>query len=279
MEWIAHDEVDPAELPAWAQGEGERLDGDPYQVRVRPEGLVLLRGRTATALRWGEILVPIRLDDPRRLLLAASRRPPRLPWLELAGHDVAAIERAVRLGLEADHGGYRGTRPQREALSPDQVLTAVLEHQAIPGGVEIPASVGGSIRNTLVGAAAGAGIAGYGGLLFGPAGIAIGAAAGAAVVAGLVAGREILRRRRAGRVLVLTPDCFVGGLDGRSVQAIPWFRVGRFCEGIEDRGGAALEVWTRDQILASRVSARYFGQPLDVIVAVAEAYRQRATRA
>src|SRR5512143_1103842 len=128
MEWIEHDEVPRSALPEWAKAEGRTLNGAPYRVRALPEGLVLERGKRASALRWVDILVPIRIDDPRRLLLAVARRPPRPPWFELQGADVAAIERATRVGLEAlAQGGYRAQKPTRPSLRPDQVLTEVLE--------------------------------------------------------------------------------------------------------------------------------------------------------
>ena len=58
---------------------------------------------------------------------------------------------------------------------------------------------------------------------------------------------------------------------------MPWFRVGRFVDGVDPHGESALEVYSPDDELVARAAARYFGQPLDVIVAVAEAYRRRAT--
>ncbi|MCZ7686679.1 MAG: hypothetical protein M5U28_51190 [Sandaracinaceae bacterium] len=278
MEWLQHDEVALEQLPEWARAPGEVLDGRPYAVVAHAEGLVLTRARRASAVRWEDVLVPIRLDEPRRLLVAAARRPPRPPWFELGGHDVARIERAVRARLDAiDHRGYRERRRGRDVVGPDEVLTRVLERRALPGAVEIPAATASVARSALTGAAVGGATLGLYGLVFGPAGMILGGATGALGGATLMGGIEALRKRATGRVLVLTPDAFVGGLDGQSVRAVPWFRVGRFVEGVDDLGGPALEVFAPDSRLIARVAARFFGQPLDVIVAVAEAYRRRAT--
>ncbi|HJL15685.1 MAG TPA: hypothetical protein RMH99_08520 [Sandaracinaceae bacterium LLY-WYZ-13_1] len=276
MDWLEHDEVPERDLPTWARAEGETFDGKPYRVVARPEGLVLRQGRTASAVPWRDVLVPIRLDDPRRLLVAAARRPPRTPWFELGGADVAAIERAVRMRLEAlAHRGYRDKRPRR-AIPPDEVLTEVLAKRPLPGAVEIPAATASVLRSALIGAAVGGVTLGFYGLVFGPVGLVTGGGVGAFGGAGLMGGLEQLRKRGAGRVLVLTPDAFVGGLDGESVRAVPWFRVGRFVDGVDDAGQSALEVYGHDHQLLARTAARWFGAPLDVIVAVAEAYRRRA---
>jgi len=278
VEWLEHDEVPDGALPPWARTEGEALDGKPYRVTVHAEGLVLRRGRSASAVRWEDVLVPIRLDDPRRLLLAAARRPPRTPWFELGGRDVAQIERAVRTRLDAlDHRGYRERRQRRAAMPPDEVLTAVLSKRPLPGAVEIPAATPSVLRSALVGAAVGGATLGFYGLVFGPAGLLAAGGVGAVSGAGLMGVIAHIRRRAAGRVLVLTPDAFVGGLDGQSVRAVPWFRVGRFVDGVDEGGQSALEVFGHEHQLLARVGARWFGAPLDVIVAVAKAYRKRAT--
>jgi hypothetical protein len=278
MEWLEHDEVPEGELPRWARAEGEVLDGKPYRVTAHAEGLVLRRGRAASAVRWEDVLTPVRLDDPRRLLIATARRPPRAPWFELGGRDVARIERALRTRLDAlGHRGYRELRRRRDVMPPDEVLTAVLSKEPLPGAVEIPAATPSVLRSALVGATLGAATLGFYGVVFGPAGLLTGGGVGAVGGAGLMGGIEHLRKRGAGRVLVLTPDAFVGGLDGQSVRAVPWFRVGRFVDGVDDAGRSALEVFGHDEQLLARVGARWFGAPLDVIVAVAEAYRERAT--
>lgn len=279
MDWLPADEVDPAQLPEWAKGGGEVLDGKPYRVSIHAEGVVLTQHKRASALRWEDILVPIRLDEPRRLLIAAARQPPRPPWFELGGNDVAKIERAIRARVEAvDHRSYRERRRGGDVLSPDLVLTRVLERSAVPGAVEIPAAMPSVAKRALTGAGIGGGILALYGLVLGPVGVIAGLLIGAAAGALALGGYELARKKKlAGRVLVLTPDAFVGGLDGTSVRAVPWFRVGRFSEGVDDSGESALEVFGPDNALVARAGARFFGKPLDVIVAVAEAYRRRAS--
>lgn len=277
MDWLAHDEVDRSALPAWARADAPARDGKPYDVRVFGEGLVLSRGRRHSAVRWDEILVPVRLEDPRRLLVATPRRPPRAPWFELGGLDVSELDRAVHARLEAiDHRGYRQRRRAVEPMPIDQVLTAVLGRQPLPGAVEIPPAMPGVMKSGAIGATVGGGTLGFYGMLFGPTGML--AAAGVGAVGGglLMGGIELARRRAAKRVLVLTPDGFVGGLDGNDVRAIPWDRIGRFAAGVDPLGNDALEVLDVDDRRLARVIARYFGSPLDVIVSVAEAYRRRA---
>lgn len=290
MDWVEHDGVSLEALPEWARAPapGGSFDAAPYRVTIQPEGLVLRRRRRASALRWFDVLALIRVDDDRapRLLLAAARRPPCQPWFDLSGVDLAAIEQAVRVGLETHaQRGYRASPRVRPALQPEQVLAAVLAHHLLPGGVEIRGPLRRALEGTVWASIGGAGVSGYGGMvatmMFAPVlgplvGIALGGGIGAAVGAGL-AGLHFLRRRRKARVLVLTPDCFVGGLDGGGVRAIAWPSVARFVEGCSDLGKPVLEVYDVDDKLASRTDARYFGETLHVIVAVAEAYRRRAT--
>ncbi|MEZ4340664.1 MAG: hypothetical protein R3B82_28925, partial [Sandaracinaceae bacterium] len=213
-----------------------------------------------------------------RLLVAAARRPPKPPWFELAGPSVVAIATAIQTRLDAvDHRGYRQPRRSRVALDPEHVLTTVLAREPLPGAVEIPAATPGVVRSSAIGATVGGGTMAFYGLLFGPLGLAIAAGVGALSGGLLMGGIEYRRKRTAGRVLVLTPDAFVGGLDGQRVRAFAWAEVGRFIEGIDPLGSPALEVVGIDGGMLARVPARYFGAPLHVIVAVAEAYRSRTT--
>lgn len=277
VQWLEHDEVSEGALPPWARDVRPVLDAGPYQVAIFQEGLRLARRGRFSLLPWAEVLVPIPLDEPPRLLLAAPRRPPRPPWFELGGADLERIGAAVRERVDSiDHGSYRQRGPRRDVLAPDVLLTAVLARDALPGAVEIPAASHSLRHAALLGASIGAAFTVPAALALGTT-LALGAAAvGVLGGASAVSGIEVLRKRRAGRVLVLTPDGFVGGLDGQSVRAVAWSGVGRFVAGVDQGGRDALEVYDPAQRLIARVASIFFGAPLEVIVAVAEAYRRRA---
>ncbi|MFK7990527.1 MAG: hypothetical protein AB8I08_31185 [Sandaracinaceae bacterium] len=277
MEWLKHDDVPASELPEWATG-GETLDGDPYRVRLLSEGIVLERGRKASALRWADILVPIHLDGSARFLLAAARHPPQPPWFDIGGADRDRIEAAVRGRLAAlDERGYRGRRPARPTVAPEEILHAVLSYEAVAGAVEIPAKSGNVWRTAGVGGVLGSLTIGYYAMLIGgPVTGLVGGLVGLVGGAGITGSMEAARKSRIGRVLVLTPDGFVAGLDGGDTRAVPWSRVGQFREGMSLDGAPALEVLSPDGEVVARAAARFFGAPLSVIVPVAEAYRERA---
>ncbi|MCB9595390.1 MAG: hypothetical protein H6719_21905 [Sandaracinaceae bacterium] len=275
MDWLEHDEADPASLPKWAQAASEVHRAKGLEVRVGAEGVVLARGRRASAVRWEDVLVLVRLGA-RQLLLSAARRPPLPPWFEIVGPAVDTIERTLRTRLDAiDHRGYREVRRRRVHIPADQVLASVLAHEPLPGAVEIPGASLGVFRSAAIGATVGGGVLAFYGMFFGPVGMAIAAGVGLVGGGSLLGGIEHARQRKAGRVLVLTPDAFVGGLDGESVRAVSWGDVGEFVAGVDPLGSPALEVRGPSGDVLARTPARYFARSLDVIVAVAEAYRRR----
>ncbi|MBX3274815.1 MAG: hypothetical protein KF729_31415 [Sandaracinaceae bacterium] len=279
MDWLAHDEVELDTLPAWAAAAADvrRLRG--LEVRLAPEGLVLVRSRRASAMRWEDVLVLAR-PEHARLLVAAARKPPRPPWFEIADRDVDALATAMRARLEAvDQGGYRQPRARPATMSDEQVLAAVLSRAPLPGAVEIAAPAPGVFTSAAVGGAVGAIALSFYGVILGPVGLGVAAGVGALGGGLLVGGLQHRRKRKAGRVLVLTPDGFVGGLDGQAVRAVGWRAVGRFVEGYDPFGVPALVVLDREGGVLARVPERYFAMPLSVIVAVAEAYRVRASPA
>lgn len=277
MEWLKHDEVALSELPDWATTEGGELDGDPYRVRLLAEGVVLVRGRKASAVRWGDILVPVRLEASSRFLIAAPRHPPNAPWFDIGGDDQDRIEGAVRGRLATlNETGYRGRRPARPSVAPEEILRAVLSYEPVAGAVEIPAKSGSVWRTAGVGGVLGSLTIGYyATLIGGPVSGLVGGLVGLIGGAGVTGSMEAVRKSRIGRVLVLTPDGFVGGLDGKNTRAVPWSRVGQFREGTSKNGAPALEVVSPEGEVVSRAEERWFGAPLDLIVPVAEAYRQR----
>lgn len=79
MDWVEYDETSVKVLPQWARESAATFDAAPYSVSIVPEGVVLRRGSRASALRWVDVLAPIRLDDAMapRLLLAWCREDPR----------------------------------------------------------------------------------------------------------------------------------------------------------------------------------------------------------
>lgn len=269
MEWLEHDCVSVSRLPKWAQEAEPALDGRPYRLAIEPAGLVLLRGRRASALPWEEVLVVVTLSDPERVLIAAPRRPPRPPWFEVEGPDVEVITERVRARVVgARLPGYRRA-PRTTRMDVDDVLAAVLARRPIPGAVEIPAAseAGGWVSTVGISVATSAA---YGSLL-GVRGLLVGMSIGVLASAAVLA----VRWKPAWRVLVLTPDAYIAGLDGGQVRAVPWARVGAFRVGSRE-GGPSLEVVGRHGELVATVPARRFGAPLEVIAKVAEAYRERA---
>lgn len=285
MDWIEYDDVSVQALPEWARVAGVRFAAAPGSVSIVPNGVVLRRGERASALRWTDVLASIRVDDARgpRLLLAAARRPPHPPWFDLGGDELTAIGEGVRVGVaRISECDYRTARPVRPALNPADMLEAVLSHDPVPGGVEICAPDARTKGRAIQTAIATASVTGFLGFALvvqaAPGEFLIGLGCGTAAAAATVGAvaLDFVRRAPRPRVLVLTPDGFVGGLDGGEIHAFLWSRVAGFASGRNAEGQPALEVRALDGGLASRTEARFFGEPLDVIVNVAEAYRRRA---
>ena len=274
MRWLEHDEVTRDALPDWARADGgRRFDAGRGALTICPDGLVLEARRRASAVPWEDVLTTVRVGSPPRLLVAVPRRPPRPPWFEIAAPTPDAVEGAIAHGLAA-RVGYRSSGKEREALSPDEVLTRVLAHDPVPGAVEIPRPRRAPLFSLLAGTSAAAAAAlvaiPYGVLAV--AGAAVLGCAGTSVVALYESGRLGNRPR----VLVLTPDAFVAGLDGGPVRAVPWRQIAKFRAGRLTGGAHALEVVRADGRVVARVHAGFFGEPLDVIVPIAEAYGRRA---
>lgn len=271
VDWLEHDGVRPDSLPAWAR-DGEVVGG----VELHRDGVVLSEGSDRAALPWSQILAVTRVDGA--LYVCAARRPPRPPWFVVAD-DVAAgrIERALEERRGARES-YRGAAPERrEALSPDEVRRRVLLREDLPGAIEVPLGIPKpkALHHALIGAVFGGGF-----------GLQIGAEAESWPVAAVAAlmttaafggGMHFALWRRWSkrpRVLVMTPDAFVAGLDGGQVRAHPWSAIVGFRRGVHF-GKDALAVIDGDGSLLARVEARLFGVPLDLLIALAEAYRER----
>jgi hypothetical protein len=115
------------------------------------------------------------------------------------------------------------------------------------------------------------------------AGIAVGGAVlGASVPVVLASNWRSLRKRRTRpRVLVLAPDGCVVGLPS-GPRAFSWPEVARFEAGAQPMpqkplGPArpCLDVYLQGGECAGRIDGAWFAEPLELIVAVAEAYRVR----
>lgn len=272
------------------------------RVRFDVRGLeATIAGREVSA-RWEQVfgvaLVPE--VDPRRAFVLVPRRPPEAPWIEIVPKDLPDELRAE--GLEGlarrvrermSQRGYRSGGPTRPLLEPAALMQRVLAREEVPGALEVPVGPGPGgwwrrFLDVFAGGSAG-GLAGlYAGAFTGSPLVALAvAAAGATVGAGvpiaLSSSFESLRaRRRRPRVLVLAPDgCVVGLPSGPEVFA--WPNVARFSAEEHPPPGRAsplrpcLAVHLSDGRVAGTIDAAWFAEPLALIVAVAEAYRGRAS--
>ena len=271
MDWIEHDGVAEADLPEWARAAGEPLDGGA--VRLLGAGVVFEEGGRFSAVPWEAILTTATTDDA--LLVCVPRRPPAPPWFAVGGAAGPAIEAARARRALARRGYRREPGRARPTLSPEETLRRVLANADIPGAVEVPIGIprprpwshvlGGSVVGVLFGVqflSSGLAVAGA---------VALGAAT--AVIGGFHWGAVRSYRRRP-RVLVMTPDAFVAGLDGRTVRALPWEGIGEIRIGaIGD--APAIEVIDPEGRPIARVEGRFFGVDPSVVVGIARAYGDR----
>lgn len=302
-EWLEHDEVRVDALPDWARA--AHVQGPA--VRLTEHGLLVCGSERASVASWQDIfgvavLAPSARWLPQAFVLA-PRRPPHPPWFavapgmlppELRSAGIAGFTEQVRQRISP--WGYRSARAERPRLAPEEVLERVLARDALPGAVEVPVgpppdpTQGGWSRAAGVVSLAGgsAFITGYFGLIAGGllgavlvqpwlAALALPAAAlGGAV--GLGVGVKGTKRSEA-RVLVMTPDaCVVGFYHG--IRALAWgtiaaFRAGTFWRPDLGRGSPALEVVGLNDEPIGFVESHWFAEPLELVVAVGEAYRRR----
>ena len=228
-------------------------------------------------------------------------KPPQPPWFEVRARelpsevdDLAALADLVRNRIA--QRGYRDMGPRRPLLDADALMQRVLRRADLPGALEVPvgAGPGGWWRRSLDLFAAGSagGLAGlYAGALTGNPALAVGAAAAGVVVGASVPvamasnWRSVRLRARKPRVLVLAPDGCVVGLP-QGPRAFNWPDVAAFSESSHSPPGREnspprkwLQLTLADGNVAGRIDAAWFAEPLELIVAVAEAYRKRQARA
>ena len=270
------------------------VKGRPGGLALTPEGIVASDGARRLEARWDQIfgvaLMPT--DAPTKAFVLVPREPPRPPWIEVGPddlpEDVADLPTLdVRIRARVEQSGYRDRGPQRPMLPPDQLMQRVLAREDVPGALEIPvgAGPGGWWRRgiDLLAAGSAGGLLGlYGGALTGSALLAVAiAGAGAAVGATLPVAfarnwRSIARRSKRPRVLVLAPDGCVVGLP-TGPEAFSWAEIGEFQHAGEG-SSRRLEVRRRSGEVAGSIDGSWFGAPLELITAVAQAYLGRHRR-
>lgn len=268
--------------------------GRDARVELTPEGIAAVQEGRRLVARWDQVfgvaLMPT--DAPTRAFVLVPREPPRPPWIEVSPQnlpedvpDLPTLEARVRARVE--QSGYRDRGLQRPMLPPDQLMQRVLAREDVPGALEIPvgAGPGGWWRRgiDLLAAGSAGGLLGlYGGALTGSALLAVAVAgAGAAIGASLPVAfarnwRSLSRRSRRPRVLVLAPDGCVVGLP-TGPEAFAWTEIGEF-RASGAGGDLRLEVRRRGGELAGSIDAAWFGAPIALITAVAQAYLSRHRR-
>ncbi|MEM1416193.1 MAG: hypothetical protein AAGH15_14900 [Myxococcota bacterium] len=261
-------------------------------------GLAYQRLGTSVRARWDQVLGVALLPEeaPKKAYLLLPRKPPAPPWIEVTpkelpdGFDASpeGLRRFARNVRERSvHRGYRGGA-RRPLLAPPALMDRILKRQEVPGALEVPVGVGpgGWWRRSLdllAGGSAGGLFGLYAGMLTGSGLMALGvaaagAAAGASVPLAASNGLGFKRRNKRPRVLVLAPDGCVVGLPS-GPRAYDWPSIGAFRAGEHVLPGraprACLEVELEGGAIAGRIDAAWFGDPLPLIVSVAEAYRLR----
>ena len=270
----------------------------PRGVSLTPEGIVAFDGRNELEARWDQVFGVALMPPaaPKAAYVLVPRPPPSPPWIAIEPanlpEDVPDLQTlAERVTTRVAQSGYRDRGPQRPLIPPSQLMEKVLDRQDVPGALEIPvgAGPGGWWRRGLDLLAAGSagGLLGlYGGALTGSPLVAVlvagaGAAAGASLPVAFARNWRSLRGRRSRpRVLVLAPDGCVVGLP-TGPEAFAWDELGGFREAhqeVNQTSRRCLEVRRRDGTLAGAIDAAWFGAPLPLIVAVADAYAKRQTR-
>lgn len=253
-----------------------------------------------TGVRWSDGDVSVHATWPQVFGVAVAgdeayilmpRRPPEPPWVPVKRgqlpEGIADLEGlAERVRARIAQSGYRDGGPRRPLLPPDVLMERVLARQEVPGVLEVPVGIGpGGMWRRGVDLMAAGSAGGMAGLYLG-AMVATGPVLAVAVVAGALFGaatpiamstnwRSVRNPRSKPRVLALAPDgCVVGLPSGPTVYS--WPQVEAFCESTSPEPGhrSCLEI-TTGGVVAGRIDAAWFGAPLPLIVAVAEAYRKR----
>lgn len=291
--WLELDGVAETSLPSWAN---DGRSGD--RVSFLEAGLLAVQDGLATFARWSDVLSVVKRGDAAFIL--APRRPPAAPWIRVGPQqidgDVDSFLR--RLDERRRSGGYRDSvRAQRQNLQLDELRRRVSAREPVPGALEVPSTIVLGRSYPGLGLTQASIVTGGGalGLVFPVIGVVgagaeelaslcgqLGAIGG--VLAGALIARHVGRRWRASkdatlprqRVLVLAPDgCIIGFRTG--VRTLRWSSVGRFESGrIEPDYELGLIVRGADDQKLGEIEAAWLDAPLELVVAVAEAYREAA---
>lgn len=291
--WLELDGVAETSLPSWAN---DGRSGD--RVSFLEAGLLAVQDGLATFARWTDVLSVVKRGDAAFIL--APRRPPAAPWIRVGPQqidgDVDSFLR--RLDERRRSGGYRDSvRAQRQNLQLDELRRRVSAREPVPGALEVPSTIvlGRSYPGLGLAQVASITISSLLGVFFATglviaadapelAGLCSYAGIFGGILAGALLARSIGRRWRAAkdatlprqRVLVLAPDgCIIGFRTG--VRTLRWSSVGRFESGrIEPDYETGLIVRGADDQKLGEIEAAWLDAPLELVVAVAEAYREAA---
>lgn len=303
--WIAVDDEPEERLPEWARrGSGDR-------VVLGEQGIAhVLRGRGSVA-RWAEVL-GVAEDDGRAYVLV-PRQPPRAPWFEVDARmlptdmrDQGVSGLAAAIAARSGQGGYRDLATSRESMGAAELEKRVRQRLPIAGAVEVPTRL--QLAPWSIQKAGVALVALFFGMIACPitsgfATVPLSSPGGdpgplvlfliyGSFAAGLALSLVVIRklwmrmdaryfeRHPAPRMLVLAPDGCMVALEG-GARAFRWDEIGGFhAEGDPTEQSKAGQSWlvvdASDGGRHGVIDGAWFGAPLPLIVAVAEAYRSRA---
>ncbi|MFK8001787.1 MAG: hypothetical protein AB8H86_19485 [Polyangiales bacterium] len=250
-------------------------------ITLTQEGVLHTGFGAPVEVPWSKVFGAVMLDKSAYVL--CERRPPLPPWVSVTGSsdkelgELVSLVKSVRARVQ--ERGYRQAKHQPMPLA--ELETKVLGGEHVPGALEVPIGPG---PGRMARMAQRVTIAGAGATLVGlVGGVAVGAIAALGALGVGVALPHIRRRRnkRGRRVLVLTPHGCVVGLP-TGAWAFGYDEIGAF-ELVERNPramntsgrGASLKISQAGGGTIGVLDGRWFGAPLPLIVAVAEAYRLR----
>lgn len=250
-------------------------------ITLTQSGVVHTGSGTRLETPWSKVFGAVMLDKSAYVL--CERATPLPPWICVTGNsdqDLAELQSLVEsVRARVQERGYRQAKAQ--PMPRHELEAKVLQGEHVPGALEVPIGPG---PGRLSRVAQRATLAGVGAAVIGLVG---GVAAGAITALGAlglgVAMPHLRSRRtkRGRRVLVLTPHGCVVGLPS-GPRAFGYDEIGPF--ELVKRNPRAMSISGQQASLKISqatgesigiLDRRWFGAPLPLIVAVAEAYRLR----